>query len=117
MKAARTLLLILGLLFGLTAETQAQSSELEALNEQVNTLYQQGKYDEAIEIAKKALDIAEKTLGPEHSGVATSLNNLAVLYDTQGQYAKAEPLYQRSLVIREKTLDPAHPGVALSLNN
>jgi len=28
---------------------------------------------------------------PEHPYVATSLNNLALLYKTQGQYAKAEP--------------------------
>ena len=31
--------------------------------------------------------------------MATSLNNLALLYETQGDYAKAEPLYKRSLAI------------------
>jgi Tetratricopeptide repeat len=49
--------------------------------------------------------------------VATSLNNLALLYYGQGQYAKAEPLYQRSLAIAEKALGPEHPEVATSLNN
>jgi tetratricopeptide (TPR) repeat protein len=49
--------------------------------------------------------------------VATSLNNLAALYDTQGDYAKAEPLYKRSLAIREKALGPDHPNVATSLEN
>jgi len=49
--------------------------------------------------------------------VATSLNNLAVLYDTQGQYALAEPLYKRSLAIWEKSLGPNHPDVATSLEN
>ena len=34
--------------------------------------------------------------------VATSLNNLAALYQAPGRYAEAEPLYQRSLAIREK---------------
>jgi tetratricopeptide (TPR) repeat protein len=49
--------------------------------------------------------------------VATSLNNLAALYETQGRYAEAEPLYQRSLAIREKALGPEHPSVATSLEN
>ena len=44
----------------------------------------------------------EKTLGPEHPGVATALNNLAALYLAQGKYAEAEPLYQRALAIWEK---------------
>ena len=49
--------------------------------------------------------------------MATSLNNLAVLYDNQGQYAQAEPLYKRALAIAEKALGPDHPLVATNLNN
>ena len=49
--------------------------------------------------------------------MATSLNNLAALYQTQGQYAEAEPLYKRALAISEKALGPDHPDVATSLNN
>ncbi len=59
----------------------------------------------------------EKALGPEHPHVATSLNNLALLYAAQGRYAKAEPLYQRALAIVEKALGPDHPNVATSLEN
>jgi CHAT domain-containing protein len=49
--------------------------------------------------------------------VATSLNNLALLYRAQGNYEAAEPLFQRSLRIRETALGPEHPDVATSLNN
>jgi hypothetical protein len=56
----------------------------------------------------------KKALGSEHPDVATSLNNLAVLYKTQGQYAMAEPLYVRALAMREKALGPEHPDVATS---
>ncbi|WP_103124609.1 CHAT domain-containing tetratricopeptide repeat protein, partial [Nostoc cycadae] len=59
----------------------------------------------------------EKVLGKEHPDVATSLNNLAFLYDAQGKYQQAEPLYQRSLAILEKMLGEKHPLVATSLNN
>jgi tetratricopeptide (TPR) repeat protein len=61
--------------------------------------------------------IVEKILGPEHSYVAASLNNLAALYQAQGHYAEAEPLYRRSLAIMEKALGPEHPHVAQSLKN
>ncbi len=56
-------------------------------------------------------------LGPDHLSVATTLNNLAGLYQFQGRYAEAEPLYKRSLEINEKALGPDHPSVATTLNN
>ncbi len=77
----------------------------------------QGRYAEAEPLYKRSLAIREKVLGPEHPGVAQSLNNLAALYKAQGQYAEAEPLYQRALAIREKALGSEHPHVAQSLNN
>ncbi|HEV8712432.1 MAG TPA: tetratricopeptide repeat protein [Candidatus Binatia bacterium] len=79
--------------------------------------YTVGHYSEAEPLYLRALTIWEKALGPEHPNVATSLNNLALLYRIQGQYAKAEPLLQRALTIREKALGPEHPAVAQSLNN
>ena len=66
---------------------------------------------------QRALAIREKALGPEHPDTATSLNNLAVLYEAMGAYAQAEPLFQRALAIREKALGPEHPDTATSLNN
>ncbi len=53
-------------------------------------LYRKGQYDRAVVVAKKALDVAEKAVGPNHPSVATSLNSLAVLYEAQGQYAPVE---------------------------
>ena len=80
-------------------------------------LYRTCKYDGAVVVAKKALEVAEKNVGPNHPAVATSLNNLAELYRAQGQYAQAEPLYQRALAIVEKALGPDHPEVAENLDN
>jgi len=91
--------------------------EAERLNEEVNRLYNAGKYDEALSLAERALEIGEKALGSEHPTVATSLNNLAALYHAKGDYTKAEPLYQRALGIWEQALGPMHPQVATSLNN
>ncbi len=74
----------------------AQSTSLdeaERLNKEVISLYRAGRYNEAIPLAKRVLGIREKALGPNHPNVATSLNNLAALYDSKGDYAQAEPLY------------------------
>jgi tetratricopeptide (TPR) repeat protein len=85
---------------------------------QADTLYQQGKYQEAAQIQEKVLAWTEQNLGPDHPDTASGLNNLAVLYRSQGgAYAKAEPLYLRALAIREKALGPDHPDIASSLNN
>ena len=65
-----------------------------------------GEYEKALPLYQRALDIREKVLGPQHPDVATTLNNLAVLYDSMGDYEKALPLYQRALEICEKVLGP-----------
>jgi tetratricopeptide (TPR) repeat protein len=63
------------------------------------------------------LAIYEKALGADHPDVATSLNNLALLYQVQGNYAEAASFYQRALAILEQTLGTEHPLVAANLNN
>ncbi|MFN5991821.1 MAG: tetratricopeptide repeat protein, partial [Dolichospermum sp.] len=42
--------------------------------------------------------------------VATSLNNLANLYDSQGKYSEAELLYLDALAMSERTLGANHPN-------
>ena len=56
------------------------------LNEKAIELYKQGKYDEAVPLLEKSLKIRQQVLGAEHPSVATSLNNLAGLYESQGRY-------------------------------
>ena len=110
-----TLMMVLGLSFSSIAS--AQEARWKALYNQVMELYQKGKYREAVPVAQEALKVAEQTFGPNHIYVATSLNNLATLYEAQGQYAKAEPLFKRALAIWEKALGPDHPHVAKGLCN
>jgi tetratricopeptide (TPR) repeat protein len=97
--------------------SQSAGIEWDTLNREAMDLYRAGKYDRAVVVAQKALQVAEQNVGPDHPDVATSLNNLGELYRTQGDYAKAEPLYKRSLAISEKALGPDHPSVATSLEN
>ena len=93
--------------------TKAQdAADPEALNRQVEQLYQVSMYFEATEIAKQALAAAERKFGPEHPVVAKVLNNLATLYFVQGRDADAEPLFNGALAILKKALGADHPAVA-----
>lgn len=95
----------------------AAVDELERLSREALALLEEGKYGEALPLAKRMLDIQEKLLGPKHPDVASSLDVLATLYRLNGDYARAERLHLRALGIREKVLGPEHPNVAQSLGN
>lgn len=118
-KTAFTLCLLASpLAFSALAETAGQEIERASqLNTQASALYQQGKYQKAIELLQQSLAINEKALGSEDGLTAYSLNNLAVVYDALGLYEQAMPLYQRALAIREKVLGTEHTLTATSLNN
>lgn len=110
-----SLFVVLGFSFGSFAF--AQEARWKTLKNQAKALHDQGKYREAILVAKEALKVAEQTFGPDNLGVAQSLNRLAMLYNAQGLYGDAEPLLKRSLKIYEKSLGPDHPHVAAVLDN
>ncbi|MGK7882854.1 MAG: tetratricopeptide repeat protein [Crocosphaera sp.] len=96
---------------------QALTNPWEELMQRVVTLYQQGKYAEAIPVAEQALQVAIELYGEEDNNVASSLNNLAELYRSQGRYTEAEPLYKDALALRKKLLEEEQPDLATSLNN
>jgi len=111
------LLLGLGFFIGESPKSIAEDESPGLLAQKVQKLYAEGKYKEAIPIAEKVLAIRGKELSPEDPGIATSLNNLAELYQATGEYAKAEALFLQALRIRQKALGPDHPDTAQSLGN
>ena len=56
-------------------------------------------------------------LGEQHPDFASSLYNLAGLYQATNRHDEAEPLYKQSMEIRRITLGEQHPHFADSLNN
>ena len=112
-----TLIALAALLSAPSVCAEGAGIEWEILNDEVRELYRTGQYARAVVVGKKALKVAEQIVGPDHPSVATSLNNLAALYETQGEYAAAEPLYKRALNIDEEALGPDHHAVATTLNN
>ncbi|MCV2350805.1 CHAT domain-containing tetratricopeptide repeat protein [Paucibacter sp. Y2R2-4] len=92
-------------------------ADVATLNGKVFQLYSQGRYAEAMDVARQALAEAEVAYGPEHASTATTINNLAVLCREMGRYEEALPLYKRALAINEKAIGPEHPDTAVDLNN
>jgi tetratricopeptide (TPR) repeat protein len=95
----------------------ADDDDSSALNRQVSQLIEQGKYQEAMPIAKRLVQVAKRARGPEHPETADALNDLGFLYKKTGDYAKAEPLYQEALRIRQKVLGSEHADTAEGLSN
>lgn len=77
----------------------------------------QNYYEQSKGYYRKALDILESALGPNHTDIATSLTGLAVIHTNQGNYAEAEPLFKRSLTILENTLGPEDTYLADAIMN
>ena len=98
-------------------ENSAELEEAKQLQQQANQLYQRGRYAAAIPLIQRSLILLKKIWGINHLDVATSLNNLALLYKAQGRYREAEPLYQQSLTITKNLFGSEHPRVAIGLNN
>jgi tetratricopeptide (TPR) repeat protein len=76
-----------------------------------------GRYQEAEPVERRALEIQEELLGPDHSDVAQTLNNLGTLYWYTARYDAAEPLLRRALAIHEQALGPESAAIAGRLNN
>src|SRR2546423_1233224 len=88
---------------GATSRGEASSELAEAarLNSEVVKLFAAGKYDEALPLARRVLEIREKALG-DNILVVYALNNLASIYTGKGKDGEAEPLFRRSLAVLEK---------------
>lgn len=72
--------------------------------------------DQSLSTTAKLI-LAEAKEAEEQGDVATSLNNLALLYQSQGRYEEAEVFFIQALGINRKHLGEEHPQVATSLNN
>ena len=90
----------------------AQESLEDALrfHEDAHKLYEQGRYDEAEQLYKRALAIYQIAPDLFQKIIAVTLNNLAEIYKAQGRFAEVAGT-------KEKTLGPNDPAVATSLNN
>ena len=92
--SGRQCLLVITMLLALSgfAPALAQPNDLAALNRQIGQLYQAGKYDEAIPLAQRLVELTGTRFGKDSRAHANALGVLGDLYREKGRYAEAEPL-------------------------
>lgn len=75
------------------------------------------RYDEALKMSMRSLDILENKIGADHPYTASSLDVLAYVYEKMGRPGDALLLLQRALKITERAHVSENPDIALRLNN
>src|SRR5437016_14596095 len=73
----------------LTPEESAQLEEAIKLSGRVVELYKDKKFDEALPLAKRAIDIRKRILGEQNGLTASAKINLAELYMARREYKSA----------------------------
>ena len=73
--------------------TNDAEAELDDLNSQALDFYRAGKFQNGIEVAERALSLAEATLGEDHLETMVSANLLGLLYSSQGRYMMPNRYY------------------------
>lgn len=98
------------------ASRPQRGEELSRLNAEVVQLYGEGKFDEALPPAQRALELAEGSFGPNDLHVADALFNLAAVRYSRQEYDKAGQLYNRALPIYEAAAGPDAEKTVAVLN-
>ncbi len=87
------------------------------LNNLAGVVKAQGRYAQAEDLYREALQIGRTTIGEGHPNYAIRLNNLAGVVKVQGRHEEAEGLFREALEIDRATIGTEHPAYATHLNN
>jgi len=87
-----------------TAPVFSTEKEWQSLTDEALDYYYRGKNKEAVDTARKALDVGEKTFGPDDLKVVGSVDNLASYLAATGNTEEADRLYRRALSMLRKKL-------------
>jgi tetratricopeptide (TPR) repeat protein len=93
----------------------AGPQDMLALMQRISALAKDGRYGEAIPLARKLESEAERSTGRQSPVTAMTLVVLAQALQAQGETAEAETTLKRARAIREKALGPSHPDTAAVL--
>jgi tetratricopeptide (TPR) repeat protein len=98
---------------------KGSSSELiaegERLNAQVISLFNEGKFDEALPLAMRLSEVWRTAYGPDNKYVAASLVYLGELYLAKKDIKKAEQMYSQVIEMSDKVLQPNELKVVKAL--
>ncbi len=81
------------------------------------TYYEKGNYKNALLVAQRAYDIADKNFSPNNINTADALLKLGIIKQTLGNLNEAEDYLLKALFILKKQLNPDHPDLAVIMTN
>jgi tetratricopeptide (TPR) repeat protein len=97
---------------------QGQMQPLELADELIklaDLYFAKDEFEHAEPLYWRAVEMVHEALGPVHMRVATTLQDLAELYEIQSKYSKAEHLYECIIGILADLPDAACPEAVESL--
>jgi CHAT domain-containing protein/tetratricopeptide (TPR) repeat protein len=105
------------LLARLDSEQRQRLRQAGQWNEQVFRLWRQGRSQEALPLAKKALQARRQILGEKHRHTALSWFNLGAQHEAVHHVEPARLCTRHALRIYKEALGEGHPDYATGLNN
>lgn len=101
----------------ITETISLKGSDLELLYALGSEKKHAGKYNEAISLFRKCLELELESFGLEHPDVAQCYNNMGEVYFLNKENDGAMDMFQQSLNIRLKLFPRDHQDIATSYNN
>jgi len=92
----------------------ATSQALDAL---LVTLRHEGKYDQAVAAGEEAAMLLRTQFPKERAILASTLNNLALVFGEQGKFADAEKLHRQAIALIRAARGARHPQTAEAVAN
>lgn len=103
-------LVVAGPAAGPSAAQRAALAEADRIYSRIETLFGEGKYDDAIEPARKVHALRAKALGPDHPDALSSLVDVALLLDLAGRFAESEAVSLQAIAAYRRTLGERDAG-------
>jgi tetratricopeptide (TPR) repeat protein len=96
----------------LLASLGNEELEFELRMQLGSVLGSKGKSQEAMAEYRRALEVADRAVGPDHPRKGMLLSNLAAVGSVTGRYDEALELLQQALGIFTRSRGPNHPSIA-----
>jgi len=107
-----TLLLFVSLFFSQSAQEAPELAEATEMLKSVAKLFKESKFDEALPLAKGALEIRERLLPRTDPRVANALSYLGDVYMANRAYDNARKTFERLLQLQEELVGPTDVRLA-----
>jgi len=111
-----TCLLASSTIISQSAQEPPELAEATELTKSVAKLFKEDKFDEALPLAKRALEIRERLLPRTDARIAMSLGYVGDLYMAKRDYDNAKKMFERLLALQEEQGGPNDVKLASTLD-